>query len=61
LMPEFMQRISLVTPHAWALDAYMQLLVSPTPDLARVGEACLVLTGFGAGFLGLAWALLNFE
>jgi len=29
LMPERMKQISLVTPHAWALDAYSQLLLSP--------------------------------
>jgi ABC-type multidrug transport system permease subunit len=61
LMPELMQRISLVTPHAWALDAYMQLLITSAPSLTRVGEACLALTGFGAGFLGLAWWLLRLD
>jgi ABC-type multidrug transport system permease subunit len=61
LMPETMKQFSLATPHAWALDAYMQLLLSPTPDLERVGFACLVLTGFGVGFLALAWALLDLD
>ena len=51
-MPEQMQTISRVTPHAWALDAYRQLLTKPKPDLAMVAKACGVLTGFGAGFLG---------
>ena len=31
LMPEKMKTASLATPHAWALDAYSQLLASPTP------------------------------
>ena len=31
LMPEQMQTVSLVTPHAWALDAYRQLLANPAP------------------------------
>jgi ABC-2 type transport system permease protein len=61
LMPELMQQISLVTPHAWALDAYMQLLVTGEPNLARVGEACLALGGFGIGFLGLAWWSLRLD
>lgn len=60
LMPEQMQQISRVTPHAWALDAYRQLLVSPgvaswSPNLALVAQACAVLTGFAVVFLGLAW------
>jgi ABC-type multidrug transport system permease subunit len=61
LMPELMQKISLVTPHAWALDAYMQLLISSDPNLIRIGEACLALSGFGAGFLALAWWLLKLD
>jgi ABC-type multidrug transport system permease subunit len=59
LMPEAMQRISLLTPHAWALDAYRQLLTTATPDLATVWEACGVLMGFGAGFISLAWVFLR--
>src|SRR5207245_4282869 len=42
LMPELMQQISLTTPQGWALDAYKQLLLNPTPDLSRIGEGCLV-------------------
>jgi ABC-type multidrug transport system permease subunit len=61
LMPELMQRISLITPHAWALDAYMQLLISSDPSLLRVSEACLALAGFGAGFLALAWWFLRLD
>src|SRR5207253_3694722 len=56
LMPELMQQISLVTPHAWALTAYGQLLLSATPDLDRVIQASCVLAGFGVGFLVLAWS-----
>ena len=61
LMPEVMQRVSLYTPQAWALDAYKQLLTSPTPNLGLVGEACAVLSGFGAGFVSLAWTFLRLE
>ena len=60
LMPEQMKQLSLVTPHAWALEAYSQLLLSQQsqPNLALVSRACAVLTGFGAGFVGLAWWFL---
>ena len=61
LMPERMQQISLVTPHAWALDAYKQLLTNPMPILPMVWESCLVLTGFGVVLLALAWRMLRLE
>lgn len=62
LMPERMQEITRFTPHAWALDAYRQLLANPGPvDLALVGTACLVLVGFGAAFVLAAWVLLQLE
>jgi ABC-type Na+ efflux pump permease subunit len=61
LMPEEMKRLSLVTPHAWALDAYAQLLLNPAPELALVAQACLALVGFGAAYLVLAWGLLRLE
>jgi ABC-type Na+ efflux pump permease subunit len=55
LMPEQMQEISRVTPHAWALDAYRQLLTNPSPNYKIVARACAVLAGFGVGFILLAW------
>ncbi|MBI3409833.1 MAG: ABC transporter permease [Planctomycetes bacterium] len=61
LMPEQMQRISRVTPHAWALDAYRQLLTNPTPELLEVLRACGVLVGFGVGFVLLAWWWLKLD
>lgn len=61
LMPEKMKTISLVTPHAWALDAYGQLLASPTPDLTVVGTACLVLLAFGSVFTLIAWWRMDLE
>jgi ABC-type transport system involved in multi-copper enzyme maturation permease subunit len=61
LMPEQMREFSYVTPHAWALDAYNQLLLSPAPDIAVVGQACGVLVAFGLGFLALAWWLIRLD
>ncbi|MFO0806838.1 MAG: ABC transporter permease [Gemmataceae bacterium] len=61
LMPESMKRISLATPHAWALDAYSQLLGNPQPDAAAVGTACLALLGFGTCFLLLSWWRLDLQ
>jgi ABC-type multidrug transport system permease subunit len=53
-MPEQMQRISLLTPHAWALKAYQELLIS-APDLNSVFADCGFLAAFGIVFTGLAW------
>jgi ABC-type multidrug transport system permease subunit len=61
IMPESMQRLSRVTPQAWSLDAYLQLLTNPTPELAMVIQACAVLVGFGIAFLFLAWASMRWE
>jgi ABC-type multidrug transport system permease subunit len=64
LMPEQTQRLSLLTPQGWALDAYRELLnASATyePNLTIVLQACAVLSGFGLAFLALAWGLLRLE
>jgi ABC-2 type transport system permease protein len=61
LMPEAMKQASLITPHAWALDAYRQLMLSSEPNLGVVTTACGVLAGFGAGFVALAWWLLPLD
>ncbi|MBP3955246.1 ABC transporter permease [Gemmata sp. G18] len=61
LMPEQMKTISLVTPHAWALDAYNQLLATPAPDISAVLTACAALCAFGAVFTALAWWRMDLE
>jgi ABC-type Na+ efflux pump permease subunit len=61
LMPEEMRRASLVTPHAWALDAFSQLLINPAPEIAIVAQACGVLLLFGFGYLVIAWWLLRLD
>ena len=61
LMPERTQQLTFVTPHAWALSAYRQLLLSPDPNLTAVWQSCLVLSAFGAGFFALAWGMLRLE
>jgi ABC-type Na+ efflux pump permease subunit len=64
LMPEAMREVSLITPHAWALKAYTELLpVKEThqPNMEIVWQSCAVLAGFGVGFLGLAWWLMPLE
>lgn len=60
LMPEKMQRFSQITPHAWALDAYQELLL-PNPQLANVWISCGVLVLFGFAFTAIAWLLLKLD
>jgi ABC-type multidrug transport system permease subunit len=59
-MPEQVQQISWLIPHAWALDAYQELLL-PNPNLMNVLVACGVLSMFGLGFAVLAWILLRLD
>jgi ABC-type multidrug transport system permease subunit len=62
LMSPELQTLTRLTPHAWALDAYRQLLInSESPNLAIVAQACAVLAGFGMVFLILAWWFLKLE
>jgi ABC-type multidrug transport system permease subunit len=61
LMPEQMKTVSLVTPHAWALEAYTQLLATPNPDVSAVFVSCGVLLAFGAVFTALAWWRMDLE
>jgi len=61
LMPEKMKVASLATPHAWALDAYSQLLANPNPNPALIATACGVLLAFGLVFTALAWWRMDLE
>jgi ABC-2 type transport system permease protein len=49
-MPEWMKTASLVTPHGWALQAYVDLIVRGY-GLMQVMQSVLVLCGFGLVFL----------
>jgi len=53
--PPLMQQIGLVTPHAWALIAYDQLLNRDIPDMRVVWNCCQTLIGFAAGFSAVGW------
>jgi ABC-type Na+ efflux pump permease subunit len=62
LMPAAMQHISLFTPHAWAMDAYRQLLANPAgPNLSIVAECCGVLILFGVGLILVGWKFLRLD
>lgn len=49
-MPPLSQKISLFTPHAWALDAYSEVLTKDLPKLAVISQSCLALLLFSTVF-----------
>jgi ABC-2 type transport system permease protein len=49
-MPPLSQKISLFTPHAWALDAYSEVLTKDMPRIAIIGQSCGALLIFSALF-----------
>jgi ABC-2 type transport system permease protein len=53
--PQLMQQISLITPHAWALIAYDQLLVREHLNWGVVGRGCAMLLAFAAVFFSVGW------
>ncbi|MBI3977297.1 MAG: ABC transporter permease [Chloroflexi bacterium] len=53
VMPKFMQTLGLVTPHAWALTAYQDVLVRGY-GLAQVLPEIVALLGFATVFFGIA-------
>ena len=58
-LPPLLKQVSLaVTPHAWALVAYDELLSSPVPDGTRVLLCCFLLVAFSFAFFGVSlWRL----
>ena len=57
VFPDTMVRIAHVTPHAWGLDGYAEL-IRRGGDVTSIGTEIVVLAGFAAAFLALgAWSL----
>ena len=52
-MPPMSQQISLLTPHAWALDAYNELLTKELPSIAIIGQSCGMLLLFSTAFFAV--------
>jgi ABC-2 type transport system permease protein len=61
-MPPFSQKLSLLTPHAWALDAYSELLTRTAPQTAIVLNSCGMLMVFAAVFFSIGlWKFRSME
>lgn len=60
LLPESLQKVSLITPHAWGLNAYQDLILRHKPLIATLPNIGVVMV-FGIVFFGLALARFRFE
>lgn len=54
-LPPMMQKLSLATPHAWALIAYQNTLLGDTVNHRVVAQCCAMLVAFAAVFFSLGW------
>jgi ABC-2 type transport system permease protein len=60
VMPDFMQKLALATPHAWALSAYQDVIVRGM-DLPQIIPTLGVLSLFALGFWGIAILRFKFD
>jgi ABC-2 type transport system permease protein len=60
IMPDWLRTLGLLTPHAWALDAYQDLLVRGY-GLREVWPKVGALTAFAAAFFGLGVWRFRFD
>ncbi|MNP04131.1 Inner membrane transport permease YhhJ [compost metagenome] len=60
IMPDIMQKIALITPHAWALSGYQDLLVRGM-GIGDVLTNILALLGFGAVFISISIWRMRFD
>lgn len=49
-LSDMMKDISVVTPHAWSLIGYLEVLTNPQPEVAFIVKCCLMLLGFSVVF-----------
>jgi ABC-2 type transport system permease protein len=61
IMPETMQQIGLLTPHAWALEGYYDVLIREGTTVRDVLPSILAVTGFGVVFSAIGALIFRFE
>ncbi len=54
-LPASMKKLSLATPHAWALEAFDAILTRSHVDSLLVIDCCAVLLAFSAAFFLFGW------
>lgn len=60
-MPPTMKSVGLLTPHAWALDAFSEVLTREGTGLADIASPLLALVGFSTAFFLAGLARFRFE
>ena len=55
MFPPLMKRISLFTPHGWALRAFDGVLTQSHVEGPQVLTCCAMLVGFAMLFITLGW------
>lgn len=61
IMPETMQQIGLLVPHAWALDGYYAVLIRSGVGLADIWREIVAVSGFAVVFAGIGALRFKFE
>ncbi len=54
-LPALMKKLSLATPHAWALQAFESVLTVDVIDVTVIITYCAALLGFAAAFFSVGW------
>ncbi|HET6424273.1 MAG TPA: ABC transporter permease [Planctomycetaceae bacterium] len=54
-LPALMKKLSLATPHAWALQAFESVLTVDVIDVTVIVTYCAVLLGFATAFFSIGW------
>ena len=60
-MPPGMKSLGLATPHAWALDAFYEVLTREGTSVADIASPLLALVGFATAFFVAGLARFRFE
>jgi ABC-2 type transport system permease protein len=59
-MPGFLQTIALITPHAWALSGYQDIIVRGL-SISEILPETFVLMGFAVAFFSVALFRFRFN
>lgn len=60
-MPEFARHMSLITPHAWALDAFQEILAETDIRTSVVWGSCCALALFSGVFFAAGYLRFRFS
>lgn len=60
-LPALMKKLSLATPHAWALQAFESVLTVDAIDVTVIVMYCAALLGFATAFFSIGWLRFRTE